>query len=190
MLLAGGNHFNNIRQLRDDDDTRLKRVCDALKMCMKDYRLRILMEDTNGQQSLWRLDPKPGRIHFLETESPISLRDLLIGSAKMAPREKPPSSAKDWTRRTYHYFTSQIMSQISCDCISQHDLKPQREKLDRLAQGSSMRSPSKTGGTPNNSQDYYWLPEGRKVTLEDAEVRSGLYSNVILPLEKELEYML
>ena len=34
--------------------------------------------------------------------------------------------------------------------------------------------------------DLDWLPEGRKVTLEDVEVRSGLYSNVIQPLEKEL----
>ena len=28
------------------------------------------------------------RIHFLETKSPVSLRDLLLGSAKMEPREK------------------------------------------------------------------------------------------------------
>jgi hypothetical protein len=46
------------------------------------------MEDINGQQSLWKLDPKPRRIRFLETESPASLLDLLNGSAKMGPQEK------------------------------------------------------------------------------------------------------
>jgi hypothetical protein len=46
------------------------------------------MEESNGQQNLWRLDPKPKRIHFLETESPASLQDLLLDSVKMGPREK------------------------------------------------------------------------------------------------------
>ncbi|KAF2492888.1 hypothetical protein BU16DRAFT_514136 [Lophium mytilinum] len=74
---------------RADDETRLQRVCDALKMGLRDFRLRILMEDINGQQSLWRLAPKPRRIHnLLEPQKPISLGELLVENAKMGPLEK------------------------------------------------------------------------------------------------------
>lgn len=65
------------------------RMYDASLRCARDFqRVRLVMEDINGQQSLWRLDPKPKRIHFLETASPSSLQELLSGSTKLGPREK------------------------------------------------------------------------------------------------------
>src|ERR1700712_382286 len=70
------------------DDKKLDKICDALKMCVTDFRVRLLMEDINGQQTVWKLDPKPKRIVFLETEPPASLLDLLRDGAKMWPQEK------------------------------------------------------------------------------------------------------
>jgi hypothetical protein len=46
------------------------------------------MEDINGQQTIWKLEPKPKRIRFLETEPPSSLLNLLRDGAKMWPQEK------------------------------------------------------------------------------------------------------
>ena len=62
---------------------------------------RLPASDLDGRherpQSLWPPDPKPRRIHFLETESPVSLRDLLLSSAKMGPREKRETSSNSWS---------------------------------------------------------------------------------------------
>lgn len=55
---------------------------------MTAFRLRLLMEDISGQHHLWQLSPKPRNVSVLESEPPVSLRNLLSGNAKMAPIEK------------------------------------------------------------------------------------------------------
>jgi hypothetical protein len=37
--------------------------------------------------------------------------------------------------------------------------------------------------------DVNWLPEGRKVILEEADTRAGLFARVIDPIEKEIEML-
>ena len=215
------------------------------------------MEDMNGQQSLWRLDPKPRRIHFLETEPPVSLRDLLLGSAKMGPREKrelglicaysllllhdSPWLSKGWDKTNLSFFykldnepdflrpylstrfevpareVGQIGSGVFhrnshilalaillVEIFNEKPIEIWRNAQERTTITASTepninlkvasRVVKKMDQSPYRSAieaclDLDWLPEGRKVTLEDMEVRSGLYSNVIQPLEKELEYI-
>ncbi|ORY18182.1 hypothetical protein BCR34DRAFT_655920 [Clohesyomyces aquaticus] len=68
--------------------SELQQVCGALRACLTAFRLRLLMEDIQGQHHLWNLDPKPRRISLLESEPPVSLQDLLTSNSKMGPYEK------------------------------------------------------------------------------------------------------
>lgn len=37
--------------------------------------------------------------------------------------------------------------------------------------------------------DVDWLPEGRKVVLENADTRAGLFARVVDPIETEIEML-
>ncbi|KAL4916458.1 hypothetical protein BDW62DRAFT_202612 [Aspergillus aurantiobrunneus] len=73
---------------RQDTESRLRNLCESLAICVSGYRLRILMEHMNGQQSLWKLDPKPRRLSFLESEAPVPLHGLLDNHFVMTREEK------------------------------------------------------------------------------------------------------
>lgn len=52
----------------------------------------------------------------------------------------------------------------------------------------------KMDDTPHRSAieaclDVDWLPEGRKVVLDDADTRAGLFARVIDPIEKDIEML-
>ncbi|KAL4940181.1 hypothetical protein BDV06DRAFT_224356 [Aspergillus oleicola] len=74
--------------IRHDTESRLRNLCESLDICVTGYRLRILMEHMTGHQSLWKLEPKPKRLCFLETEAPVLLDDLLDNHFVMSRAEK------------------------------------------------------------------------------------------------------
>lgn len=84
--------FNELtlgRQCKYDDESKVIRMCETSLECAREFqRIRLVMNDINEQQSLWRLDPKPKRIHFVENASPLTLKELLSGSTKLGAREK------------------------------------------------------------------------------------------------------
>ncbi|KAK2761348.1 hypothetical protein FQN54_001870 [Arachnomyces sp. PD_36] len=73
---------------RQDDESRLRSICESLDICLGGYRVRILMEHMKGQQSLWKLEPKPRRLLFLESEAPVPLNGLLDNYFIMSRAEK------------------------------------------------------------------------------------------------------
>lgn len=69
-------------------NTRLRNFCESLDIYIGGYRLRILIKYITVHQSLWKLEPKPKRLYFLETEDPVPLHGLLDNHYVMSPIEK------------------------------------------------------------------------------------------------------
>ncbi|KAL4931108.1 uncharacterized protein BDV17DRAFT_257106 [Aspergillus undulatus] len=80
--------FNLATSPRQDSSSRLQNICESLDVCVGGYRLRILMEHMAGHSSLWRLEPRPKRLSFLDTEPPIPLDGLLDNHFVMTRAEK------------------------------------------------------------------------------------------------------
>lgn len=213
------------------------------------------MEENNGQQSLWRLDPKPKRIHFLETESPATLQELLSGSTKMGSREKrelaltcaysllllhdSPWLSKGWGKTELFFFSkldhepdfrmpflstrfelpaqeigqpgsgafhpnSSILALgiLLIEIFNEKPIESWRTPEERAMVTPSTRANTdlkvasrvvaKMDDSPHTSAieaclNLDWVPEGRKVSLEDADTSNGLWTKVIDPIEKEIE---
>ncbi|KAF2107784.1 hypothetical protein BDV96DRAFT_606329 [Lophiotrema nucula] len=68
--------------------SQLSRFCDTLNVRLAAFRFRLLMEYVNGQHHLWKLDSTARRLPVLETAPPVSMLEVLLGNAKMYPKEK------------------------------------------------------------------------------------------------------
>lgn len=229
-------------------------MCEALSSCVSGLGLRLLMEDINGQQHLWRLDPKPNCIPVIETKPPESLQELLLGSAKIGAYEKrelaiisaysllllhdTPWLRSRWNKTHLSFFhkaedepdftrpfistkfqnpAQQIGSPGSSvfhrnslifdlgilliEIFNEKPIEVWRTVSEQTTVSSSTESMvnllvadrvvrkmdmslSRTAVEACLNLD--WAPQGRAVELKDPEVRSGLFQNVILPLETEI----
>jgi hypothetical protein len=233
-------------------------MCDTLLRCAPEYqRIRVVMEDINGKQSLWRLDPKPRRIHFFETASPASLQELLSGSTKLGPREKrelaltcaysllllhdSPWLSRGWGKdELFFFYKTDTEPDFQRPFLSTRFELPAREvgqagsgafhpnsnilalsillieifnekpiESWRTVKEKAMVTPKTSANTdlnvacrvakkmddfPHRSAieaclDVDWLLEGRRVVLEDADTRAGLFARVIDPIEREIEML-
>jgi hypothetical protein len=71
-----------------DDRVYLGKICDALMGVSNDHRLRLLVEDMNGYQNLWRLRSQPRELHILDSIPEASLESLLLAKTKLSLRDK------------------------------------------------------------------------------------------------------
>ena len=54
----------------------------------KERSLGLLVEDTNGQQTVWQLQPGVRKLRYLEPSEPMTLTEVLTGGIKLGPKEK------------------------------------------------------------------------------------------------------
>lgn len=64
----------------------LVQICDAIKTGSNDHRLRLLAEDLNGRQKLWRLRSEPRQLNILDNISPASLESLHFSKTRLSSK--------------------------------------------------------------------------------------------------------
>ncbi|CAG1964823.1 unnamed protein product [Fusarium graminearum] len=66
----------------------LNTLCDAFSPDLDGFSIAFILQASQGQDLMRRLQCKPRRLHFFELSPPISLRELLEGPTKLDPIEK------------------------------------------------------------------------------------------------------
>lgn len=66
----------------------LDTLCDAFSPDLDGFSIAFIVEASQGQDLMRRLQCKPRRLHFFELSPPISLGELLEGPTKLDPIEK------------------------------------------------------------------------------------------------------
>jgi hypothetical protein len=66
----------------------LDKLCDAFVTDIQGFSVAFILETSQGQELMKRLQHKPRRLNFFESSAPISLGELLEGPTKLDPIEK------------------------------------------------------------------------------------------------------
>ncbi|CAF3489539.1 unnamed protein product [Fusarium graminearum] len=81
-----GNVFSSVSS--QNNLKTLDTLCDAFSPDLDGFSIAFILQASQGQELMKRLQCKPRRLHFFELSPPISLGELLEGPTKLDPIEK------------------------------------------------------------------------------------------------------
>lgn len=65
-----------------------KKICEALRAQTNNQRVRLLVEDLNGDQKMWQLRSQPRQLRIIDTKPPTSLQGLLAAKIRLSLKDK------------------------------------------------------------------------------------------------------
>lgn len=239
----------------------MRRLCDAIN-CSRgnDHCLQLLINNLDGDDTVWQLRSQPRRTRFVETMPAVSLQTLLLGSAPLSLKVKRRLAlifansllqlhedswlGRDWNKEKILFFyesidkpdylrpyiTTNFQNLRSSSDLTIPKLNIFHPNLSILALGILLielhtKKPIEFYRSANdltNDQDANantdlsvadrvvksledcsfnykraiqacldtpWTAAGERVSLDDPVVVSGMYEDVVRPLEDEIAYL-